>query len=145
MAAQALDTFKEGRKVALKMDRLLDPKTVEREAKVLKRLQPCPCVVRLLEQGSHEQRGFMIMEVGKHACMPAQRCNACCTQTVSAGRNTREQLRVVNRAPAAMPLQLLGMNVADSRKSCAKDGIWDAHTARSIGLHLLSAITGRRI
>ena len=69
MAAQAIDTFKEGRKVALKVDRLLDPKTVAREAKVLKRLQPCPCVVRLLEQGSHEQRGFMIMEVGKHACI----------------------------------------------------------------------------
>lgn len=67
MAAQAIDTFKEGRKVALKVDRLLDPKTVEREAKVLKRLQPCPCVVRLLEQGTHDQRGFMIMEVGDHA------------------------------------------------------------------------------
>ena len=76
MAVQAIDTFKEGRKVALKVDRLLDPKTVEREAKVLKRLQPCPCVVRLLEQGSHEQRGFMIMEVGNHArvepCRPCR-------------------------------------------------------------------------
>ena len=67
MAAQAIDTFKEGRKVALKVDRLLDPKTVEREAKVLKRLQPCPRVVRLLEQGTHEQRGFMIMEVGQQS------------------------------------------------------------------------------
>lgn len=30
-------------------------------------------------------------------------------------------------------LQLLGMNVADSRKSCTKDGKWDAPTARAIG------------
>lgn len=51
--------------MALKVDRLLEVKTVEREAKVLKRLQPCPCVVRLLEQGTYELRGFMVMEVGQ--------------------------------------------------------------------------------
>lgn len=38
--------------------------------------------------------------------------------------------------------QLLGMNVADSRKSCTHDGKWDAPTARAIGLHLLNAISG---
>lgn len=55
--------------MALKLDRLLEVKTVEREAKVLKRLQPCPCVVRLLEQGAHEQRGFMVMEVWASAVL----------------------------------------------------------------------------
>lgn len=87
MAAQAIDTFKEGRKVALKVDRLLDPKTVEREAKVLKRLQPCPCVVRLLEQGTHEQRGFMIMEVRNHARMEPN--STVVTQSASKWPNAR--------------------------------------------------------
>lgn len=62
--SQVADTFHGDRKLALKLDRLLEVNTVEREAKALKRLQPCPCVVRLLEQGAHEGRGFMVMEVG---------------------------------------------------------------------------------
>lgn len=58
------DTFEEGRRVAVKMERTLEVKTVRQEQRVLKRLQACPCVVRLLEQGSHEERGFVVMEVG---------------------------------------------------------------------------------
>lgn len=60
---EVADTFDEGRRVALKMDRTLDVKTVRQEHKVLKRLQACPTVVRLLEQGTHEDRGFIVMEV----------------------------------------------------------------------------------
>lgn len=60
---EVADTFHEGRRVALKMDRTLDVKTVRQEHKVLKRLQACPTVVRLLEQGTHEDRGFIVMEV----------------------------------------------------------------------------------
>jgi len=60
---EVADTFEEGRRVALKMDRTLEVKTVRQEQRVLKRLQACPCVVRLLEQGSHEERGFIVMEL----------------------------------------------------------------------------------
>jgi serine/threonine protein kinase len=60
---EVADTFNDGRRVALKIDRTLEVKTVRQEQKVLKRLQACPTVVRLLEQGTHENRGFVVMEV----------------------------------------------------------------------------------
>ena len=48
---------------ALKVERTLEAKTVKAEARVLKSLQSCSRVVRLVEQGSIDGRSFMVMEV----------------------------------------------------------------------------------
>ena len=45
------------------MERGLEAKTVRAEAKVLKALQASPHVVRLIEQGTVNERSFMVMEV----------------------------------------------------------------------------------
>ena len=48
---------------AFKIERTLEAKTLKAEARVLKSLQPCSHVVRLVEQGSIDGRCFMVMEV----------------------------------------------------------------------------------
>ena len=48
---------------AFKIERTLEAKTVKAEARVLKSLQSCSHVVRLVEQGSIDGRSFMVMEV----------------------------------------------------------------------------------
>lgn len=45
-------------------------------------------------------------------------------------------------APASGVMQLLGMNVADARRSCAPGGRWDEAVMRHIGQHMLNAIAG---
>lgn len=73
---EVADTFNDGRRVALKIDRTLEVKTVRQEQKVLKRLQACPTVVRLLEQGTHENRGFVVMELLGMNVADARKVNA---------------------------------------------------------------------
>lgn len=64
------DTFRQNTRLALKLDRTLEVRTVKQEQKTLKRLQACEHVVRLLEQGEHEDRSFIVMEVCRRS--------ACC-------------------------------------------------------------------
>ena len=84
---EVADTFDEGKRVALKMDRTLEVKTVRQEQRVLRRLQACPSVVRLLEQGSHEERGFLVMEVtGLRWDLPIHCSGLCGTGCMGRGR-----------------------------------------------------------
>jgi len=63
---------------AFKIERTLEAKTVKAEARVLKSLQPCSHVVRLVEQGSIDGRSFMVMEVSQEPkCIPCRAASVC--------------------------------------------------------------------
>ena len=93
-----VDTFKQDRKFALKIDKTVEVKTVKQEQKVLKRLQSCPCVVRLVEQGSHGERSFIVMEVTA-ACRPCL-CGRCHASLMGRTAVTPDQrIQVCGRHP----------------------------------------------
>ncbi len=64
---------------AFKIERTLEAKTVKAEARVLKSLQTCSHVVRLVEQGSIDGRSFMVMEVSLSLCCIACLAASICT------------------------------------------------------------------
>ena len=43
---------------------------------------------------------------------------------------------------AVLPLQLLGMNVSDARRSCSTNGRWGVDIMKHIGQHMLESIAG---